>query len=119
MLLSLHVENLALIKNTTIEFDKGFNVLNGETGAGKSLIMKALKLLIGSKASKDDIRHGEESALSQGCFVINDSFTKEKLLEHDISPDEDDCVFISRKIISKSSSGSCICSVLNPLCPPL
>lgn len=104
MLLSLHVENLALIKNTTIEFDEGFNVLTGETGAGKSLIMKALKLLIGSKCSKDDIRFGEESALSQGCFVIDDHFTKEKLLELDISPDEDDFIFISRKITADGKS---------------
>ncbi len=105
MLLSLHVENLALITNTTIEFDKGFNVLTGETGAGKSLIMKALFLLIGAKASKEDIRLGEESALAEGCFSVTDDVTKEKLSELEIIPDEEDNVFISRKITSDGKSG--------------
>ncbi len=104
MLLSLHIENLALIKNTTIDFDKGFNVLTGETGAGKSLVMKALKLLIGAKCSKDDIRFGEESALAQGCFVVTDNTTKEKLSEIDVFPDEEDYIFISRKITSDGKS---------------
>ncbi len=104
MLFSLHIENLALIKNTTIEFDEGFNILTGETGAGKSLVMKALKLLIGAKASKDDIRHGEESALTEGCFSITDEYTKKMLEEADVFPDEEDNVFISRRITSDGKS---------------
>lgn len=104
MLFSLHIENLALIKNTTLEFNEGFNVLTGETGAGKSLIMKALKLLIGSKASKDDIRFGEEFALSEGCFSVTDSYTSEKLSQLDVSPDEEGNVFLSRKITSDGKS---------------
>ncbi len=104
MLLSLHIENLALIKNSTVEFGKGFNVLTGETGAGKSLIMKALKLLIGAKVSTEDIRHGEEYALSQGCFEINDIYTEKKLAESDVFPDEEGNIYILRKITADGKS---------------
>ncbi len=104
MLLSLHIENLALIKNSTVEFGKGFNVLTGETGAGKSLIMKALKLLIGAKVSSDDIRHGEEYALSQGCFEINDKYTEDKLAEADVFPDEEGNIYVLRKITTEGKS---------------
>ncbi len=104
MLSSLHIENLALIKNSTVEFGNGFNVLTGETGAGKSLIMKALKLLIGAKANADDIRFGEEYALSQGCFEINDKYTEERLLEFDVIPDDEGNVYISRKVSSEGKS---------------
>lgn len=108
MLLSLHVENLALITNTTIEFSNGFNVITGETGAGKSLIMKALKLIIGAKASKDDIRFGEESALSEGLFIVDDSATKEKLTEYDVYADEEDYILISRRI---TAEGKSVCKI--------
>jgi DNA repair protein RecN (Recombination protein N) len=108
LLFSLHVRNLALINNTTIEFEKGFNVLTGETGAGKSLIMKALKLLLGAKASKDDIRHGEEFAMAEGIFTVDDEDTKKLLCEFDIFPDEENMIFISRKI---SEDGKNICKI--------
>ncbi len=105
MLFSLHIENLAIIKNTTIEFEQGFNVLTGETGAGKSLVMKALKMLIGSKVSKDDIRYGEDYAISQGCFTVNDPKAEKALAELDVFPDEEGLIFIERKITSDGKSG--------------
>ena len=62
MLNSLHVKNLALIEETEVHFDKGLNILTGETGAGKSVIIGSINLALGAKADKDMIRTGKESA---------------------------------------------------------
>ena len=59
MLDYLHIENVAVAKNVEIEFKDGFNVLTGETGAGKSVIIDSINMLLGSKVSKELIRHGE------------------------------------------------------------
>ena len=71
MLRELKIENLAIIDELDLEFKEGFAVLTGETGAGKSIILNAINLLIGEKASVDMIRDGEESLLAQGVFDIN------------------------------------------------
>lgn len=71
MLEELHVKNLALIEDITIDFNSGFNVFSGETGAGKTVIVGALKLLLGDRASSDTIRNGMEEAEIEGRFTIN------------------------------------------------
>lgn len=76
MLRELKIENLAIIDELDLEFEKGFAVLTGETGAGKSIILSGINLLIGEKASIDMIRDGEESLLAQGVFDINDAQAK-------------------------------------------
>ena len=63
MLLSLHVKNLALIEETEVEFAPGLNILTGETGAGKSILIGSVSLALGAKADGDLIRHGADSAL--------------------------------------------------------
>ena len=63
MLLGLHVKNLALIEKAEVEFTGGLNILTGETGAGKSILIGSVGLALGGKASKDMIRQGEDSAL--------------------------------------------------------
>ena len=63
MLISLHVKNLALIDETEVFFKKGLNILTGETGAGKSIIMGSVNLALGAKADKTLIRNGAEYAL--------------------------------------------------------
>lgn len=68
MLDYLHIENIAVAKNVEIEFNDGFNVLTGETGAGKSVIIDSINLILGSKASKELIRHGEEKATVTAFF---------------------------------------------------
>ena len=75
MLASLHIENIAVIKNIDIEFDKGFTVLTGETGAGKSIIIDSINLLLGARPSKDIIRSGEEHAMVSALFtdISNDN----------------------------------------------
>lgn len=79
MLRELKIENLAIIKNLYLEFENGFIVLTGETGAGKSIILSAINLLIGEKATIDMIRDGEEYLLAQGVFEISQA--QEKALE--------------------------------------
>ena len=68
MLNFLHIENIAVIKKLDIDFESGFNVLTGETGAGKSIIIDSIGALLGKKLSKDMIRHGEERAVVSACF---------------------------------------------------
>lgn len=68
MLESLHIENIAVIKTLDVDFENGFTVLTGETGAGKSIIIDSIQLLLGGKADKELIRNGEKSALVLGSF---------------------------------------------------
>ena len=69
MLVSLHIENVATIKAVDIEFDYGFTVLSGETGAGKSIIIDSVNLLLGDKSNRDLIRSGESSASVTAIFT--------------------------------------------------
>ena len=69
MLLSLHIENIAIIEKTDIDFSKGFIVLTGETGAGKSIIIDSINLLLGTKGSKELISTGKEYAFVSAVFT--------------------------------------------------
>ena len=93
MLRELKIENLAIIDELDIEFEEGFIVLTGETGAGKSIILNGINLLIGEKASTDMIRDGEDDLVAQGVFDVDDE-QREKLTELGI--DVDDEVIIRR-----------------------
>ena len=97
MLISLHVKNLALIEETEVEFTPGLNILTGETGAGKSILLGSVNLALGAKADKDLIRHGAESALVELVFSAESEAVRNKLAEMDL-PCEDEVVVISRKI---------------------
>ncbi|USG63631.1 DNA repair protein RecN [Brevibacillus ruminantium] len=70
MLLELSIRNFAIIKSVTISFQKGLNILTGETGAGKSIIIDALGLLLGGRASTDFVRYGETRAEVEGLFEL-------------------------------------------------
>lgn len=102
MLTNLHVKNLALIEETEIEFGKGLNVLTGETGAGKSLILGSVNLALGAKASSDVIGRYGDSALVELSFYIEDEEKIARLNEMDIYP-EDGCLTISRRILPGKS----------------
>ncbi|MFI5104884.1 MAG: AAA family ATPase, partial [Terriglobales bacterium] len=80
MLLELRVENYAVIDSLAVEFAPGLNLLTGETGAGKSILIDALSLLLGDKASSDMIRHGAEKAVVGGVFDAEEKTVK-KILE--------------------------------------
>lgn len=98
MLSSLHIENVALIKENTLLFAGGFTVLTGETGAGKSIIIDALSLLCGGRSDKELIRTGESYAFVEGCFDGFDDEMAEKLAALGVTPDEDGALFLSRRV---------------------
>lgn len=98
MLQSLHVKNLALMEETEVEFGKGLNILTGETGAGKSLLIGSISLALGGKFEKDMLRKGAENALVELVFTGDNPKVREKLLEMDLEPQEDDTVILSRKM---------------------
>ncbi len=106
MLVSLHVKNLALIDEEEICFEEGLNILTGETGAGKSIIIGSVNLALGAKADKDLIRTGAEYALIELTFKLDDE-QKEELKKMDIFPEEDGILLIQRKIMA----GRSVCKV--------
>ena len=97
MLTHLHVKNLALIREAEIDFTEGLNILTGETGAGKSIVIGSVSLALGGKAPREMVRPGAEYGLAELVFLVNRGKQKEKLLELGIVPEEDQ-VIISRKI---------------------
>jgi len=97
MLERLVVTNLAILENIDISFKNGFTVLTGATGAGKSLVIDSLSLLLGSRASSELIRQGEEKATVKGYFSINNKRLESTLLNLDI-PSSDGNVTIERII---------------------
>ena len=99
MLRELKIGNLAIIDELDIEFDKGFIVLTGETGAGKSIILSGINLLIGEKASVDMIRDGEENLVAQGVFDVDEE-QKKKLEAMGIDIDGDEIII--RRSYSRS-----------------
>lgn len=102
MLTNVNVKNLALIKETEINFENGLNILTGETGAGKSIIIGSINIALGAKVAKDIVRADADYGIVELVFVVNDSLAK-KLKEFDIIPD-DDMVIISRKISNGRST---------------
>lgn len=96
MLESIRVKNVALIDEAEVEFHKGLNILTGETGAGKSILLGSVQLALGAKADKGLIRQGEESAFVELVFSLDEE-QKEALSEFDISPDEE-LLILQRKI---------------------
>ncbi len=102
MLESLRVKNFALIEEAEVEFGEGLNVLTGETGAGKSILIGSINLALGAKADKDLIRTGEEFAYVELVFHTEDEKILEKAKSMDIYP-EDDRFIISRKISQNKS----------------
>ena len=103
MLLNVNEKNLALIKQADVYFNEGMNILTGETGAGKSIIIGSILIALGGKIPKDMIREDEKEALVELVFQIQDGETKEKLREQGIETEEDGQVIISRKIMNGRS----------------
>lgn len=97
MLTHLHVKNLALIREAEIDFTEGLNILTGETGAGKSIVIGSVSLALGGKVSREMVRPGADYGLAELVFLVNREKQKEKLLELGITPEEGQ-VIISRKI---------------------
>ena len=103
MLFHLYVKNLALIDSAEVEFDDGLNILTGETGAGKSVIIGSVNVALGAKASKDLIRQGCDSAYVELVFSVTDEKKRKELECLDVHPDDDSLIIISKKIMPARS----------------
>ena len=97
MLVHLHVKNLALIEEIEVDFGPGLNILTGETGAGKSILLSSMQLILGGKVSKDMIRENAPYALVELLFEVKNTKAEEALKELEIFPEEGQ-ILLSRKI---------------------
>lgn len=103
MLKTLNIRNYAIIDNLSIDFDKGFNVFTGETGAGKSIIVGALSFLLKGRSDSSIIKTGKDKAIIEGVFSINDEEIINKLKEQDIDVDDE---IIVKRVIAKDNHNS-------------
>ena len=97
MLVNLKINNFALVDSLELDLDSGLSVLTGETGAGKSIILDAIDLVLGGKANSRMIRSGSDRCLIEASFQI-DSRLNEWLSEQEIDSMEDDIIICSREI---------------------
>ncbi len=111
MLTNLHVKNLALIDEAEVEFGPGLNILTGETGAGKSILIGSINAALGKKISREMIRTGETSALVELVFETENPHVLELLKEMDLEAEEGQ-VIISRKITGSRS----VCRINGEAC---
>ena len=108
MLEHLHIRNVALIKESEISFGDGLNILTGETGAGKSMIIDSLQFALGGRARKDFLRHGEKQAAVEALFSVQSQALTEKLAENGIASEEDGTLLITRTL---SEAGKSVCRI--------
>lgn len=108
MLFQLNIKNIALIKELNIEFEEGLNVLTGETGAGKSIIIKAIDLILGSYASSDLIKGGEDNLIVEGLFSLS---PPEKESINNLNPDlrivDEEGTLLIRREVNKKGRNKC------------
>ncbi len=107
MLQELRIKNFAIIDELSLSFSRGLNIITGETGAGKSIILNAVHLLLGDKATEEMIRTSEEEAMVEALFDISkNSEVKDRLKERfpKLSSMDEEC-FIIRRVISRSGRG--------------
>ena len=98
MLLSLHIENVAVIKCVDIDFEKGFTALTGETGAGKSILIDSIGFLLGARGDQELLRTGEEKAVVSAMFGDLGEDCRRLLAENELAPDEDGNLLLTRTL---------------------
>ncbi|NMA95336.1 MAG: DNA repair protein RecN [Clostridiales bacterium] len=108
MLSHLYIENIALIDKLTIDFHSGLNIITGETGTGKSIVIDSINLLLGDRADRSLIRSGEASAYIEGIFSVEDvEYVSAYISNYNISI-EDNQLIVSREL---STTGNNICRI--------
>src|SRR5258708_24881809 len=103
VLVELRLENYAVIDNLAVEFASGLNLLTGETGAGKSILIDALALLMGEKGSPDLVRSGAERAVLSAVFEVESQSEKlvSRILEHNGIDSDESSLILRREIAAK------------------
>ena len=105
MLLEISIKNFAIIEEISLHFDQGMTVLTGETGAGKSIIIDAMNMMLGSRATTDVIRHGATKAEIEGLFSLENSSALEAIFEEQGLELTDELI-IRREILQNGRSVS-------------
>lgn len=100
MLLNVHIKNIALIDDANVNFTDNLNILTGETGAGKSIIMGALKIGMGDKLPKDIVREAGKEGFCQLLFLVDDESVLEQIRQLGVEPTEDGEILITRRIVN-------------------
>lgn len=106
MLIQLEIQDVALIDKISIELGAGLNILTGETGAGKSIIIDSINAILGSRASKDIIRTGSKKALIEAVFLADKDKVRDVMNDMGMEPEEDGTIILSREI-SQSGRNTC------------
>lgn len=108
MLENLHIKNVALIEECEISFGGGLNILTGETGAGKSMVIDSLHFALGGRAGKDFLRRGEKTASVEALFLVDTPSMQEKLAKNGIETEEDGALLITRTL---NENGKTLCRI--------
>lgn len=108
MLKTLNIENIAVIEKAQIEFNNGLNVLTGETGAGKSIVVDSINAILGERTSRELVRHGADYAFVSALFEDVSDNVAEKLESMGYSPEEDGTLLLTRKI---TEAGKSVCKI--------
>lgn len=108
MLKTLDIENIAVIEKAQIEFSAGFNVLTGETGAGKSIVVDSINAILGERTTRELVRNGADFAFVSALFTDINKTVKDKLSELGYIPEEDNSLLLTRRI---SSDGKSACKI--------
>ena len=108
MLEHLHIKNVALITESEIDFEPGLNILSGETGAGKSMVIDSLNLALGERTSGNFVRQGEKMAVVEALFTVKDQNILKKLYENGITVECDGTVLLTRTM---NQSGKTVCRI--------
>ena len=104
MLASLHIENMAVIRQLDVDLTPGFTVLTGETGAGKSVILDSINLLLGNRPSRDLIRTGADRAVVEAMFCGLDGESVAALAELGVAPDEEGGLLLQKTVTADGRS---------------
>ncbi len=104
MLATIHIENIAVIKTVDVDFSTGFSAFTGETGAGKSILIDSINLLLGNRADRELIRKGEERALVSAIFESVSLEIQAALAQLGVETDEDGCIMIQRTVTREGHS---------------
>lgn len=102
MLFNIHVKNMALIQEVDIHLDRGLNILTGETGAGKSIIIGSINVALGAQSFRGFVKDESREALVELVFTVEDGRVRQALEEMDVSVQEDQ-VILTRKLVGGRS----------------